>query len=73
MGSPHRLSDEITHEDSNSRHPLDPWIDEVGEDYFVELAESTRRGVAEDTIPTFSDMGMLLDHVNSRIAGQQPE
>lgn len=41
----------------------------MGEDYFVDLAASTRRGVANGTIPTFSDMGLLLEHVNNRIAG----
>lgn len=44
----------------------------MGEDYFVALTASTRRGVTDGTIPTFTDMGLLLDHINNRIASQDP-
>ncbi len=69
MPSPHRIPQDPTPHGAHTRHPLDPWIDQMGEDYFVDLAASTRRGVANGTIPTFSDMGLLLEHVNNRIAG----
>ena len=35
----------------------------MGEDYIVDLVEQTRRGVAEGTIPTFSDRNAFLQHV----------
>lgn len=46
------------------RHPdLDHWLAEVGEDYITGLVNQTRRGVADGTIPTFSDKDALLRHL----------
>jgi len=42
---------------------LDLWISEVGEDYVVEVVESTRQRVAEGTIPTFGDKESFLRHL----------
>lgn len=51
------------HEETPRPDALDEWIAEVGEDYIVDLVEQTRRGVAEGTIPTFSDRNAFLQHV----------
>lgn len=42
---------------------LDLWIAEVGGDYVAGLAEATRQGVAEGTIPTFGDKESFLRHL----------
>jgi len=72
MAAPDRVPQHTSPAPPAGAHPLDAWIDEMGYDYFVELAASTRRGVADGTIPTFTDMGLLLDHVNNRIFGRDP-
>ncbi len=72
MAAPDRLPQHTSPAPPAGAHPLDPWIDEMGEDYFVALTASTRRGVTDGTIPTFTDMGLLLEHVNNRIASQDP-
>ena len=42
---------------------LDLWIAEVGEDYVTGLVEATRQGVADGTIPAFSDKDSFLQHL----------
>ena len=42
---------------------LDLWIAEVGEDYVVEVVESTSQRIAEGTIPTFGGKESFLRHL----------
>jgi hypothetical protein len=55
----------VASQDEGTRRPdgLDDWIAEVGEDYIVNLVEETRRGVADGTIPAFSDKAAFLQHL----------
>ncbi|MDQ2728106.1 MAG: hypothetical protein M3Y91_09655 [Actinomycetota bacterium] len=55
----------------NDQH-LEEWIAEIGEARLVEMFEETERGVVAGTIPTFSDMELLLEHVNATIAARRP-
>ncbi len=50
---------------------LDLWIADVGEDYVVGLVEATRQGVAEGTVPAFSDKESFLKHL-TRITLDKP-
>jgi hypothetical protein len=50
---------------------LDLWIAEVGEDYVAGLVEATRQGVAEGTIPAFSDKETFLENL-TRAALDKP-
>jgi len=43
----------------------------VGEDYVVDLVESTRQGVAQETIPSFGDKESFLRHL-TRTALDKP-
>lgn len=52
------------HEEPAAPDALDLWIAEVGEDYIVGLVEETRKGVADGTIPTFSDTGSFLQRLS---------
>jgi len=51
------------HEETRRPDALDDWIAEVGEDYIVDLVEVTRRGVADGTVPAFSDKDAFLQHL----------
>ena len=51
------------HQEHGLPDPLDRWIAEVGEGYIVGLVEETRRGVADGTIPAFSDKAAFLRHL----------
>lgn len=42
---------------------LDLWIAEVGEEYVAGLAEATRQGVVDGTIPAFADKDSFLEHL----------
>jgi len=42
---------------------VDLWIAEVGEDGVVAAVEDARRGFADGSIPAFSDMGALREHL----------
>lgn len=45
---------------------LDAWLAYVGEDYIAWVAESTWAGVAEGTIPAFSDREAFRQHLDRR-------
>ncbi len=47
------------------------WIAEVGENYVAGLVEATSHGVAEGTIPMFSDKESFSEHL-TRIALDKP-
>ncbi len=51
------------HHEDEGPDALDLWVAEVGEDHIVALVEETRRGVADGTIPTFSDKESFLRHL----------
>lgn len=51
------------HQEHGLPDALDDWIAEVGEGYIVGLVEETRRGVADGTIPAFSDKDAFLRHL----------
>lgn len=51
------------HEEVAAVDALESWVVEVGEDYIAGLVEETRRGVADGTIPTFTDKDAFLGHL----------
>lgn len=49
---------------------LDAWVTHVGEDYIRWVVESTWQGVADGTIPTFSDRDAFLEYLDRRAASR---
>lgn len=52
-------------------HDLDAWLAYVGEDYIAWVVESTWQGVADGTIPTFSDKAAFREHLDRRAASRK--
>jgi len=60
-----------THREAAVPDALDVWIAAVGEDYIASLVEVTRQGVADGTIPAFSDKAPFHEHL-TRTALDKP-
>lgn len=50
---------------------LDAWLAHVGEDYITWVVESTWQGVADGTIPAFSDREAFREYLGRRADAKQ--